>query len=242
MTVVALLAEPPLAGHAFPELVDGNALSEREAAELYAAMVQDVAAAVAHSGGELLVNHPPADDLPVDDPAEVLRDLLADVVDVGDVRFEVQVGSTASARVGNTITHLLEREGADTAAFVRPEAPLVDRTVIDAAAMKLRRDEVVLGPAPDGRLYYAGFSAPVDFEDALAPPAVRTVARRAADEGFGLNFQHVLPTVASPADLQQLATLLEARVPSEEYVPPATTATLADFDVLDEVAVDALFD
>jgi 23S rRNA (uridine2552-2'-O)-methyltransferase len=40
--------------------------------------------------------------------------------------------------------------------------------------MKLRRSEVVLGPADDGDLYFAGFKAPVDFEaafEALRPGA-----------------------------------------------------------------------
>lgn len=244
MTVVALLAEPPREGRVLSDLVDAGTLSAPQAAELYAAMVQDVASEVARSGGELLLNHPPADDVPGDDdPAPELRNLLGDVLqNVDDVRFEVQVGSTEAARVGNTVTHLLEGEDVDSAAVLWPTAPFVDRTVIDGAAMKLRRDEVVLGAAPDGRLYYAAFTEPVDFADALEPPAVRTVAKRAADAGHGLNFQHVLPLVAKPADLEQLTTFVEARSASEEYVPAVTAATLADFGLLDDDAVDALFD
>lgn len=232
MTVVALLADPPREGHVLPALVDAGVLSASEAADLYAAMVQDAIVSVARSGAELLVNYPSADDLPGDgDPETELRALADDVLeDLDPVRFEVRVGSDETAQIGNTVTHLLEGEDAGSAAVLRPTAPLVDRTVIDAASMKLRRDDVALGAAPGGRLYYAGFTEPVDFEGALAEPAVLTLARRAADEGHSVAFERFQPLVEEVRDFRTVGTLIEARRASDALYPAGTAGVLSGFD------------
>jgi hypothetical protein len=65
------------------------------------------------------------------------------------VRFERKVGSSRSARVGNTVTHLLEEENAQSVGVLEPTVPLVNRTEIDGAAMSLRRHELVHGPLGD---------------------------------------------------------------------------------------------
>ncbi|WP_248518226.1 hypothetical protein [Salinarchaeum laminariae] len=236
MTVVALLAEPPRPGHVLTDLVDADVCTAEAAAELYAAMIQDTAVAITRSGGELLVNYPPAEDYADDvDPEAALQEVVAEVRDdVEDVRFEVQVGSTESARVGNTITHLLQEEGVDTAALLRPEAPLAGRTAIDAAAMKLRSDPVVVGPAPGGRVYYAGFGEPIDFEGALAQPAVETITDRAADAGLGTNFEAMQPLLQTADDVEDLLPMLRARMRGGGLVPEATA------EVVEEIGLGAV--
>jgi hypothetical protein len=230
MTVVALPAEPPLAGHVLTDLVEGDVCTAEAAAALYRAMLEDAVVTVARSGGDLLVNYPPAEEYPDDvDPEAELREVVAGVLeDPEEARFEVQVGSTESARVGNTITHLLETEGVDTAALLRPEAPLAGRTAIDAAAMKLRSDPVVLGPAPGGRVYYAGFGEPIDFEDAFATPAVETLTDRAADAGLGVNFEAMQPLLRDAGDLEDFLPMLRARVRAEGLVPEATASVVQE--------------
>lgn len=229
MTVVAVLATPPREGAVLPSLVETAPISAAEAAELYAAMLVDAMATVEASGGELLVNYRAAESGEGGPEAE-LRDLAeAALATPEDARFEVQVGSTPAGRIGNTITHLLEREGATTAAVLRPEAPLVRRTTIDGAAMKLRRDEVVLGPGPDGRVYYAGFSEPIDFEDALSPPSVETLTARARDAGHGVAFESLSPLAETASDLHTLVPMLRAREHAGLPVPEATFATVDDF-------------
>jgi len=232
MTVVALLAEPPRASGALSQLVDAGRCTEADAAALYEAMVHDAVVTVARSGGELLVNHPPASDYESDVAPEAdLRELVASALgDPDAARFEVQVGSTPAARVGNTITHLLGQEDADTAAILRPEAPLAGRTAIDAAAMKLRSDPVVLGPAPGGRVYYAGFAEPVDFEGALAAPAVETLANRAADAGLGVNFEVMQPLLREPGDVDDLLPLLRAHARAGGPLPEATVAAVEEIE------------
>ncbi|MBB6645530.1 DUF2064 domain-containing protein [Halobellus ruber] len=235
MTVVAVLADPPRPGLALPRLADTSPLSAAEAASLSAAMLKDTLRAVEASGGDLLVNYRPDDLLPdrhVDpdeSASESLRALAeAALEDPDSARFEVQVGSTFSARAGNTITHLLDREGVQSAAAVRGDAPLLKRSTIDSAAMNLRTNEVVLGPSTDGRVYFAGFTAPVDFEAAFATPELETLVDGANDAGHDTEFLAMQPTVRTGADLATLVSTIRARWQAGRVVPEHTARFVVD--------------
>lgn len=231
MTTVSVLADPPLEGLVLPDLYETGPLSPPEAADLYAAMLADVCLAIERSGGELLVNYRPAELLP-DEHADVdaesaVRSVLEGVLEESP-RTEVQVGSTFAARAGNTATHLLEREEADSVAIVEPTTPLLSRTHVDSAAMKLRHSPVVLGPASDGRVHYAGFTESIDFEDAYEPPAVETLTWRGRDAGHDVDFLPMLPTVETPDDLATVVPLIRARAAAERIVPVHTATWIDD--------------
>jgi glycosyltransferase A (GT-A) superfamily protein (DUF2064 family) len=237
MTVVAVTVDPPRAGLVLPELADASPLSEREAASLYEAMAADAFRAAADSGGDLLVNYRPDDRIPdeyvpsgADAEAEV-RDLLADVLEddeLTDARVEVQVGSSKHARVGNTVTHLLENEDANSAAVLEPDAPLFGRKDLDSAAMKLRRSPIVLGPSRGGRVYFAGFREPVDFEGAWDAPEVESITARALDAGRDVDFLPEKTRARTAADLASLVAELRARRSAGRIVPAFTTAYVED--------------
>ncbi|GAB3418297.1 DUF2064 domain-containing protein [Haloparvum alkalitolerans] len=253
MTVVAVLAEPPREGHVLTRLAETSPLSAAEAADCYEAVLRDTMLAVHRSGGDLLVNHPTADQLSEgagdasggDDtasdgadlaPEAELRAIAADTLaSLDDVRFEPQVGSTFAARAGNTVTHLLREEGARSVAVVRPTAPLLTRQIVDAAAMKLRTAETVLGPSTGGRCYYAGFTDPIDFADAFATPAVTTLAERSADAGNETEFLEATPTLATGEDLVDAVATLRARFAAERVVPKHVAGFVHDLglDVVD---------
>lgn len=231
MTVVAVLADPPREDVVLPRLPDTSPLSPSDAVELYEAMLKDAVAAVAGSGADLLVNYRDDDDLPAapERSEAQLRAVVADALgSTDDVRFEVQVGSTASARVGNTVTHLLEREGVRSAAVLSPAAPLAGRTEIDNAAMKLRRSEVVLGPAEAGRVYYAGFTDTVDFEGAYAPPALETLTNRGVDAGHDVDYLPQSPVVETGRDLATVVSTVRARTRAGRAIPEHTATAVAD--------------
>lgn len=233
MTTVCVLADPPREGLVLPELYEGGPLSPAEAADLYAAMLADVCLAVERSGGELLVNYRPAELLPDDadvDGESTVRSVLEGVLEEPP-RTEVQVGSTFAARAGNTATHLLEQEGVDSVAIVEPTAPLISRTHIDSAAMKLRHSPVVLGPASDGRVHYTGLTEPIDFEGAYESPAVETLAWRGRDAGHEVDFLPMLPTVETSADLATVVPLIRARAAAERIVPVHTATWIDDRDL-----------
>ena len=232
MTVVAVPADPPREGVVLPRLPDTSPLSAAEAADLYEAAFKDVVSAVAGSGADLLVNYRAEEDLPDWDgerPEAQLRAAVADALgSAEEARFEVQVGSSRAARVGNTVTHLLETESVQSAAVLSPAAPLVDRTKVDEAAMKLRRNEVVLGPGEAGRAYYAGFTAPVDFEGAYAPPVLESLTNRGADAGHDVAFLPMLPVIETGRDLATVVSTVRARTRAGSIIPEHTATVLAD--------------
>ncbi|WP_248895529.1 DUF2064 domain-containing protein [Haloplanus halobius] len=232
MTTIAVLADPPRAGLVGTELAATSPLTESEAAECYAAALRDVLVAVERSGGDLLVNYRSDDLLPdelvteTESEAAVRALAAAALEDVSDVRFEPQVGSSFDARAGNTVTHLLREEAVNSVAVVDGAAAFLTRPLIDNAAMKLRRSEVVLGPSTRGRTYYAGFTEPVDFADAFQPPAMETLTARARDAGHDVDFIPIQPVIETGADLLDVLPLVNARVDAERIVPTNTAAFL----------------
>jgi hypothetical protein len=234
MTQLALLADPPREGLVLERIAAGTPLTEREAADLYEASLKDAVRTGATSGADLLVNYRPDESIPekyhtdrtaeaeVRDVVEAAMAEIADDPHVGSTRYEVQVGSTAAARMGNTVTYLLEEEGVTGVGVLRPTAPLAGRKDVDEAAIKLRRSGVVLGPAPGGRVFYAGFKQPIDFEAANTPPELETLTDRAGDAGMDVDFVDTFPTVETPADLATTVSLIRAKVAADRPVPGNT--------------------
>lgn len=232
MTVVVVTLAP-LGPEALPRLPATASVSAEEATELYRAMAADTLRAAADSSGDLLVHYPDPERATGDDPEATARELAADAgidLDPDDedeaVRFEVQVGSSPSARAGNAVTHLLEEEGAATVAVVPADVPLLARTQIDSAAMRLRSNDVVLGPAERGRVYYAGFAEPADFAGALAPPALPTLAARGRDAGLEVDFLPQLTRVETGDDLCSVVAAVRARETAGRAVPEHTAAVV----------------
>ncbi|WP_276279044.1 TIGR04282 family arsenosugar biosynthesis glycosyltransferase [Halorussus caseinilyticus] len=237
MTDIAVFADPPRPGLVLSTLAESSPLSEEEAADLYAATLKDTMRAAERSGGELLVNYRDEESLPDEyagttgQSAEAeVRALAADALEEPDeTRFEVQVGSTFAARAGNTVTHLLEQEDAQSVAVVPGTAPMLTRKEIDSAAMKLRRNEVVLGPSGRGRVHYAGFTESIDFEDAYATPEVETLTNRAGDAGHEVGFLPAATRIETGADLLSLVPELNARAAAGRIVPEHTATLLREF-------------
>lgn len=228
MTTHALLAAPPVEGFVLEEV---DALADDQAATLYAAMVMDTMRNVDGTGGELLVNYPPARDFPDDalgqSPEEALRDLAGDALDdLSEVRFEVQVGESFAERVDNTATHLLEEEDAESVAILDGRAPTLLRTALDSAAMKLRRNEVVLAPAAGGRVAYVGLKEPIDFERGFEPPEAVSLAKIAAENGLSIDFLPMHPLAEGEAELATLISSIQAHRAADRFAPQYTAAAI----------------
>ncbi|ELY87820.1 hypothetical protein C483_18023 [Natrialba hulunbeirensis JCM 10989] len=242
--IVVVPVDPPRPGLVLSSLVESTPLTDTDAVALYEAAVTDTLRAAEQSGGEVLLNYRDEDTLPaefVDDNTDAeaaVRTLAADALesvaadsaddDNAPVRFERQVGSTHSARIGNTVTHLLEREGADAVGVLEPTVPLVARTEIDGAAMSLRRHDTVIGPSSNGRAYFAGFSEPIDFTDAYETPAVSTLATQAAAADHRIGFAPMLPTIGIEAGLCATLAMLEAREQAGRLNAEATAAVVSE--------------
>lgn len=237
MTVLAVFADPPREGLVLPDLADSSPLTEQEVTDLYAAMVKDTIRAAERSGGEVLVNYRP-DDLIAEEfhgeqsaEAEVRALAKSALESFEDARFEKQVGSTFSARAGNTVTHLLEQEEVHSAAVLDGLAPTLTRKDIDSAAMKLRRNEVVLGPSGQGRVYFAGFTDTLDFADAYEIPELGTLTHHAVDAGHEVDYLPQTTKVETGDDLLTLVSLFESRVTAGRVVPEHTAVLLDELNL-----------
>jgi hypothetical protein len=221
-------------------------VSEAEAARLYEACLRDALAAADAAGGDLIVTYPSADRVGAADdgtgPEAAVRAAAAPALsDPSAVRFEVQVGSTPSARLGNVVTHLLREEGAASVGYLRPTAYHTPRTVVDGAAMKSRSVGVVLGPAPNGRIHYAAFAdASLDFTDALAAPALDSLAAAAAAEDVAADFVESRPVLDYAADLPSLLTTVSARRRVGRAVPEHVAAAVDDLGLALDTEGEAL--
>lgn len=237
MVTVVVLANPPREGLVLAELADDTALSAADATDLYAALLCDTVVAAEDGGGDLLVNYRPDDLLPaehrreVDAESAVRATVDRALADPGAVRFEEQVGSTPSTRVGNTVTHLLEEEGASGVIVVDPTAAMLGRTGVDELSMKLRRSEVAVAPSTRGRVAAMGFGGTLDFEDVLAPPTVVTLTERARAADLDVDFGPVEPIVETGADLATLVALVGARARAGRNHPEFTAAAVEERDL-----------
>jgi len=239
MTLLVAMVDPPRKGLVLPRLADTSPLTPAEVVELYRAMTKDLLRAGMESGGDVLVNYRPDDLLP--EPSvrertseEAVRALVAEALaedELDGTRFEVQVGSNYEARVGNTVAHLLETEAQSSVAVAEPVAPLLDRSALDAAAMKLRRRDVVLGPAADGRVHYAAFGEPIDFAGAYATPELETLTARARDADLDVDFIPPSTAVRTGADLRTLLPRIAARRRAGRSIPAYTADFLNDLPV-----------
>jgi len=236
MTHHCLVVDPPRPGLAFPGLVDGQ-LSAEAAAALSAAAIMDAMVAAEGSGGELLVNYPTDEQLPAEHrtdtaPEEELRALAEEALEAPEeARFEVQVGSSFAARVGNATSHLLTEEDETSVAVLSGNAPTLGRTALDGAAMRLRRTPVVIAPGSGGRVAYLGLSEPVDFEGAYDPPEVEDFARRGVEAGHEVEFLAHHPVVEDEAGLASLVAELLARERAGRIVPRFTAEVVDELDL-----------
>jgi hypothetical protein len=230
MATLAVLADPPIEGFVLSEIVESTPLTAPEATRLYEAMLTDLCRGIQASSGDLLVNYRPAEQVPADvDPEQALRDVLDDELEEpGEARYEVQVGETYAGRVGNTAAHLLEEESEDSIAVVEPTMPFLGRQQIGSGAMKIRSSDVVLGPTTDGRVYYAGFTEPFDFENAYETPAVETLTEHAEDADLDVDFLPMEQLVETGRDLADAVAQIRARLRAGRNVPIETASVVTD--------------
>ncbi len=235
--IVVVPATPPRPESVFPTLAASPQFTPEAAVRLYTAALQDTLVSAEAAGGELLINYRPTDGdstgpLPADPEAAVRAVASEALSDVTAARFEKQVGSSVAARIVNTVTHLLTAEDADSVAVVRPIAPLVRRSVIDGGAMKLRSNEVVLGPTTAGGVYFAGFTEPIDFAGAFGPRELGVLTDRARDVDYDVEFLRHVPRVDTTGGLRSTVPTVRSRVDAERITPPETATVLHELGVV----------
>lgn len=235
MTVLAVLLDPPRPGLVLQDVYETTPLSAEESALLYAAMAKDTVRAVAESGGELLVNYRADTEIPekyrTDTPViEELESLVSQAIDDPDIaRFEKQVGSSFENRVGNTVTHLLTTEDADSVAILDGKSPTLSRMTLDSAAMKLRRNNVVISPSIGGDWSYLGFTDTIDFTGVFDQPALVSIVNAVIDQEYSVDFLSLHPHVTDATNLATLVLLIEAKSTAGKITPAFTRDAIDRF-------------
>lgn len=226
MTTLAVLADPPVEGVVGRRIAEATPLDAGEVVSLYEAMLSDIVRAAEAASGQVLVNYRPREHLDVGadvSPKGRLEAVVSEAVEKpDDVRYEVQVGSSFAARVGNTVTHLLETEEEGSVHVLEPTVPLVTRQGIDSTSMKLRRSPVVLSPGPGGRVGYAGFRKSIDFDGAYDSPAVTSLVEAARAADLDVDFVPSLQPVETAADLASVVSVVRARARAGRIYPTQT--------------------
>lgn len=237
MTVFAVLLDPPRPGLVLQDVSKTSPLNPEEAATLYAAMAKDTVRAVAESGGELLVNYRTEADIPeqyrTGTPVkEEIKSLVSQAIDDPDIaRFEKQVGSTFASRVGNTVTHLLTEEAADSVGVLDGKSPTLVRQTLDSAAMKIRHHNAVIAPGINGDWSFLAFTELIDFTNIFEPPALVTIVNAIVEEDYSVDFLPIHPHVTDETNLIMLVTLMQARAAANKITPPFTRDALDRFDL-----------
>jgi len=226
MTTLVVLADPPIEGVVGQRLIETTPLDATDVVSLYEAMLSDVVRAAEAASGQLLVNYRPREHIDIADdvsPKGRLEAVVAEAVEKpDDVRYEVQVGSSFAARAGNTVRHLLDTEEEGSVHVIEPTVPLVTRQGIDSTSMKLRRSPAVISPGPGGRVGYAGFSEPLDFEGAYDPPEVTSLVEAARAADLDVDFVPSLQPVETGADLASVVSVVRARARADRLYPTRT--------------------
>jgi hypothetical protein len=225
MTTVSVIVEEPDRSSLVDRLA-GSVLDRRDAVQLYEAMTADVCRAIERSGADgVLAVLGDEENVP-----NGLATRMADVLEEPDAVEVVSREATdhSEALAGEVLR--LHEEGVTSAAVVEPSTPFLARKDVDSASMKLRSSEVVLGPAPGGRVHFAGFAEPIDLGDRFSPPAIERLAEL-TEEGYGVDFLAMLPLLESERDLPTVIAHLRARVAAGRFVPQETAVTVADLEL-----------
>jgi hypothetical protein len=237
VTTVVLLPDPPVEEIAGERLVAETDLTPADGLAIYRATLADTLSTLEEGTADVLVNYPPADDLPANsdglNPETELRRIAGTVMTpeaVEAVRFEPQVGSDRSARAGNAITHLVRDEGEQSAAVLFPTPRLV-RSIVDEASLKLRRADVVLGPATRGEVYYAGFADLIDFTDVFAERPIGAITRRAREADLDVDFVRTREVLDGKASFEGVLTRIRADAIAEKPVPEHLWETIQERNI-----------
>ena len=201
-----------------------DALAVDDPAALYRAMLGDVLNTCERSGATVLVAVGPPESPVAMEAMEAFVDEEALAPDA--VRVEAQVGADHGERVHNTVEHLLATSDHRSVSVVYPETPLVRRSVIDAAAMRMRSADVVIAPDTAGGVSNLGLTAALPLRSLTPTTPAYSVVELATEADQTVAFLEMTPRVRTDAALQVTVELLRARAAADAEVPRRTARLL----------------
>lgn len=232
MTSLAVELPPLETPRVISSLSAETSLSETEARELLLSVTKDVVRAVDESGGDLVVigtsaTTPATKEVGWDDPERGTRVLLEQALpDGAEPPVVWRDGSGSPAGLEAILAAAGETAPAASTAVVRTISPLLQRRHIDAAAMRLRTHDVVLGPSTGCRWYLAGISKGFSFDPAGAEAQLTALAVGAAEANGELALLPCLPGIMTASELASVVSILEVSRLTEHAIAPHTRAWL----------------
>lgn len=213
MTDVVLPLVPPDRQAARSALPTTDAI-----ADLFHATSADAATAVHESGGDLAF-------AVADDAARTFADTLSRsaLPDAEVLRLELDV-DTGIADVGPALRAIRDHSDAASVGVIDPSVGLARRTHLDTAAMRLRREDVVIGPTPGGGWWYLGTRVGADELPEVLGDSVVGLLDGLDPDTLEVGFLPLLPIIEDDADLGGLRELLGAMTRADRSVAPYAAA------------------
>lgn len=224
MTALAVPVPPSDVMRIRDRLVASTPLTFDEVTKLMVATCQDVCHAVAGSGGEaFIVPLEPETSIPGwTNPSEITEEIARTATDADN-----EITVTPTQPVDETgMQRLLDlvRERSDEAslAVVTPVTPLIQRRHVDAAAMRLRTSDVVVGPTSRCGWYFFGVSRETDLTLGPDACALPTITRDVLEAEVSIASIPFLPRMETNEELSTILGLVDLATITDPARAPFT--------------------
>lgn len=219
MATIGVVTEPYDDATIIDALREHQALDDDPARRVYRGVIMDLVSAAAGSGGEPVLLVPAAGasidaDQLIEDAVGPTPDIPVHPYDPGELFFD------AVGQVG------------EPTAVISPANPLVQRTHIDAAAMKMRRHDVVLGPTAAGGVWYHGIHEPREGEWIDPAPGVTGIVEDHLAAERSVDFIPPWPDATTVPGWHGIESLLVAHHAVGREIAPFTHEALRAAGVL----------
>lgn len=191
--------------------------------DLYHALSADAVTAVYESGGALYLAIADGNASARRFAEELCETVLPEAESAPIIAVQGDNGEPIPA---HTLGVLRERSEAASIGVLDSRAALVERTHLDTAAMRLRRDEITLGPTPTGHWYYFGTSLPLDALPKRIDAPIDALTGSIESEDRSVGFLPMLLTIDSQRSIAGMRAILTAMSTGKAGVAPYTTAWL----------------
>lgn len=196
--------------------------------DLFHALCADAIVAVHESGGDLYLV------IPTDDPGarSFATELQETVLPAGESAPLVDVpANDGEPDPLAALRTLRDQSTAASVALLDGRTSMIERTQLDSAAMRLRRDAVAIGPTPTGAWYYLGTSLPSDAWPATIASQIDSLAETFEQPDRAVGVLPLLPRIRSEESVEGMRAVLSARQSSNATVAPYTSAWLENGEV-----------
>lgn len=194
-------------------------VADQAALDVYRGVLMDLCRAAAGSNADLAVAAP-AGDVRAPDARALLQDAIGASADGAVLEYDPARGPRPD--------DVAAEEGAVT--LLLPRSPLIRRTHLDSAAMRLRRHDTVIGPTARGGVCHLSVSESATDQLGGRVDDLEAVVDAAVADDASVDLLAPWPAMDSEEGLAGTLALLAAFQTIEREIAPYTRAALAGID------------